>query len=214
MVMNGRVVGGHYLNATVTTAPIGSDLVVQSGLKWRKLNQEHVAEWEEVASDSNSGTISAVGQAVAGAVLPRFISKTASAAVGATLDTTMRPPHIVRIDWADGKQSLVKLPDKLFTHMELMLKDRRAAESAPAPASSAAAVVAPAPATPPTVTEQAFSLVSGLLMGRKAAPPIESTTAGKPDVAEQLVKLASLRDTGVLTEEEFAAKKAELLSRM
>jgi hypothetical protein len=214
MATHGRVVGGHYLNATVTTAPIGSDLVVQSGLKWRKLNHEQVAEWEEVTSESRSGTISAVGQAVAGAVLPRFISKTASAAVGATLDATMRPPHTVRIDWADGKQSLVKLPDQLFTHMGLVLKDRRAAGSAPAPASSAAADVALAPATPPTVTEQAFSLVSGLLKDRKAAPPIESTTAGKPDAAEQLVKLASLRDTGVLTEEEFAAKKAELLWRM
>jgi len=214
MSMHGRVVGGHFLNATVTTAPIGSTLVVQSGLKWRKLNHEQVAEWEEVPSESSSGTISAVGQAVAGAVLPRVISKGASAAVGATLDAKMRPPHTVRIDWADGKRSLVKLPDQLFAHLELMLKDRRAAGSAPAPQTPGPADVGRAPATPPTVTEQAFSLVSGLLKDRNAAPPIESSTAGKPDVAEQLVKLASLRDAGVVTEEEFAAKKTELLARM
>lgn len=214
MAMHGRVVGGHYLNATVTTAPIGSDLVVQSGLRWRKLNHEQVAEWEEVASGSSRGTIGAVGQAVAGAVLPRFISKTASAAVGATLDATMRPAHTVRIDWADGRQSLVKLPDQLFTHMALVLKGRRAVGTSPAPTSSGVADVALTPATPPTVAEQAFSLVSGLLKERKAALPIESIAAGGPDVAEQLVKLASLRDTGVLTEEEFAAKKAELLTRM
>lgn len=35
-----------------------------------------------------------------------------------------------------------------------------------------------------------------------------------PDLADQLAKLAALRDQGVLTDAEFAAKKAELLSRM
>lgn len=34
------------------------------------------------------------------------------------------------------------------------------------------------------------------------------------DVVEQLEKLAKLKDAGVLTEEEFAKKKAELLERM
>jgi Short C-terminal domain len=35
-----------------------------------------------------------------------------------------------------------------------------------------------------------------------------------PDVPTQLEKLGALRDSGVLTEEEFQAKKAELLARM
>lgn len=35
-----------------------------------------------------------------------------------------------------------------------------------------------------------------------------------PDIAEQIKKLASLHDAGILTDEEFEAKKAELLSRM
>lgn len=35
-----------------------------------------------------------------------------------------------------------------------------------------------------------------------------------PDLADQLGKLAALRDAGVLTEEEFSAKKADLLARM
>jgi hypothetical protein len=34
-----------------------------------------------------------------------------------------------------------------------------------------------------------------------------------PDVTEQIAKLAELRDQGALTEDEFAAKKAELLGR-
>lgn len=46
-----------------------------------------------------------------------------------------------------------------------------------------------------------------------AAPPVE-TAAPAPDLAAQLQQLASLRDAGVLTEEEFTAKKAELLARL
>ena len=35
-----------------------------------------------------------------------------------------------------------------------------------------------------------------------------------PSVADQIKQLAELRDSGVLTEEEFGAKKADLLARM
>lgn len=215
MMTNGRVIGGHFLNATVTTAPVGSGLVLQSGLKWRKLNEEQVASWEDVTSESKGGSVSAVGQAVAGAVLPRFISMAASAAVGAAIDSTMRPPRTVRIDWADGKTSLVKLPERLFAHMELMLKDRRVAETAPiAPKPTADDVAVPPPPPPPALSEQAFSLVSDFIKERTGGTGRQSTAAEKSDVTEQLVRLASLRDSGVLSEEEFAAKKAELLSRM
>lgn len=41
-----------------------------------------------------------------------------------------------------------------------------------------------------------------------------AAAAATPDLAEQLKKLAELRDAGVLTEEEFAAKKTDLLARM
>ncbi|MEO6468985.1 MAG: PH domain-containing protein [Acidimicrobiia bacterium] len=43
-----------------------------------------------------------------------------------------------------------------------------------------------------------------------AAPP----SAASPDVADQIAKLATLRDQGALTSEEFEAKKTELLDRM
>jgi hypothetical protein len=36
----------------------------------------------------------------------------------------------------------------------------------------------------------------------------------QPDVTEQIAKLAELRDQGALTDDEFAAKKAELLGRI
>lgn len=42
----------------------------------------------------------------------------------------------------------------------------------------------------------------------------EPTAVPQPDIADQLVKLASLRDAGILTEEEFTAKKTELLERL
>nr|WP_246430038.1 SHOCT domain-containing protein [Schaalia hyovaginalis] len=44
--------------------------------------------------------------------------------------------------------------------------------------------------------------------------PASAPTPAIPDVAEQLSKLGHLRDAGILTEEEFATKKADLLSRL
>lgn len=41
-----------------------------------------------------------------------------------------------------------------------------------------------------------------------------TATTPQPDIADQIKKLADLRDAGILTEEEFATKKAELLDRM
>jgi hypothetical protein len=48
-------------------------------------------------------------------------------------------------------------------------------------------------------------------------PPAHSAPAGSvpaPDPIEQLQKLGQLRDAGVLTEEEFQAKKVEILARL
>ena len=44
--------------------------------------------------------------------------------------------------------------------------------------------------------------------------PSAPATAATPDVADQIAKLATLRDQGALTSEEFEAKKTELLDRM
>lgn len=40
------------------------------------------------------------------------------------------------------------------------------------------------------------------------------TAGGGVDIAEQLQKLAALKDAGILSEEEFAAKKADLLAKL
>jgi hypothetical protein len=49
-----------------------------------------------------------------------------------------------------------------------------------------------------------------------AAPAVagQSDASTAPDPVEQIKKLAELRDAGVVTEEEFAAKKAQLLDQV
>jgi hypothetical protein len=48
------------------------------------------------------------------------------------------------------------------------------------------------------------------LQGDQAAPQ----TAAQSDVLDQIRRLADLRDSGALSNEEFEAKKAELLDRL
>ena len=72
--------------------------------------------------------------------------------------------------------------------------------------------------------EQVRSTIAQLISGthasqqtsQPAAAPVAAATPSAPqqDIAGQLHQLGSLRDAGVLTEEEFAAKKAELLARL
>lgn len=209
----GKVIGGAYLDSTVTTAAWGSDLVVQTGFKGRKLTAEQVQSWKEIPVEAKDSTFSAMGKAAAGVALPGRFGKAASAAVGAAFDSK-KPSHNVRVDWADGKQSLLKLPDALFTHFALVLGDRRIATAASEPAAAS---------TPsevqPTVTDKAFDLFSGIVKDRfssRSPKPSEAAATRPPqiDVTDQLHKLASLRDAGILSDEEFATKKAELLMRL
>jgi hypothetical protein len=196
MIMDGRVVGGHFLDASVTRAAWGSDLVVQSGLSWRKLNAKNVSSWQEVPAEAGTGAAGMVSRAVAGAVVPRVFSKAAVAAAGAAFDAKARPPRMIRISWLDGKESLIKLPEKLFVHVELVLADLRIEPAVP---SVVHVDGDPVSVSPASVTEQALALVSDFL---------------GDDAVEQLDRLAGLRDRGVITEEEFSAKKAQILDRM
>lgn len=205
----GKVIGGHYLNSFVS--PIfGSTLVVQAPFKPRKLTPENVAAWVEVPTDLKGNPLSTVGKAIATAAIPGRFGKAASVAVGATFDA-IGPSHIIRVDWTDDKQSLIKLPDSLFKHFAVMLSQRHV----PGPEPVATEVAPP----PPTVTDKAFDLVSGLVKDRWPSkspqwPVVEVSAASQVDVADQLTKLASLRDAGILNDEEFAIKKAELLARL
>ena len=51
---------------------------------------------------------------------------------------------------------------------------------------------------------------------KKAAtqPNQVQAAPAQPDALEQLQKLAQLKDAGIISEEEFAAKKADLLSKI
>jgi hypothetical protein len=55
------------------------------------------------------------------------------------------------------------------------------------------------------------AMVAAGMAPAAAPPPTPAPAAAPVDVADQLRKLAELRDMGVLTEEEFAAKKTKLL---
>lgn len=61
-------------------------------------------------------------------------------------------------------------------------------------------------------------LVAGAAIGRARArrdqsndQPTEQSSAGEVDQVAQLEKLAELKEKGILTEEEFALKKKEIL---
>lgn len=206
----GNVIGGAYLDSTVTTATFGSDLVVQAGFKGRKLTAETVRSWAEIPVEAKDSAFNAMGKAAAGVALPGRFGKAASAAVGAAFDSK-KPAHHVRIDWEDGKQSLLKLPDALFIHFELVLADRRVAS----PEASRTPEVVPVE-TQSTIADRAFDLVSGFVQDRfpSKAQEVPIAALQQSDVADQLHKLASLRDAGILSDEEFSAKKAELLARL
>ncbi|MDQ1323961.1 MAG: hypothetical protein QG587_1297, partial [Chloroflexota bacterium] len=88
---------------------------------------------------------------------------------------------------ADSFTSIVKPAEFRNAMMTVKLQDQAASRPAPAPAPVAQA---PAPAAP--------------------AP----AAASAEDQAASLVRLAELRDQGVISPEEFEAKKTEILSRM
>lgn len=151
----GRVVGGHLTNGTVLSGGLGAkgDLLVQLGFKRQKLNTDTVREWEDITTMGAAGGVaSAIGQAAAGAILPGFVGKAAGAAAGAA----MRSGHTVHVDWVDGKQSIIQLPEKLFMVLSVLLKtQQRFAEAPRTPAAGT-----PAPAAQADATEQLAKLAS------------------------------------------------------
>lgn len=76
------------------------------------------------------------------------------------------------------------------------------------PTAAIAVAGASAPATPFTAAPALASPAAN------PASPHVSDPAGSADVVDQLKKLGDLHATGVLTDEEFQAKKAELLKRL
>lgn len=62
---------------------------------------------------------------------------------------------------------------------------------------------------------EAFTRAVKAAMTAAAAPPAPvAAAAAQPDLVDQLRRLGELRDAGIVTPEEFEAKKAELLRRL
>lgn len=61
---------------------------------------------------------------------------------------------------------------------------------------------------------RAETFIAAFRAMRSGAPTTNAQSAPVPDLADQIRKLGELRDAGILTDEEFVNKKAELLARM
>ncbi|WP_433831106.1 SHOCT domain-containing protein [Actinoplanes sp. CA-015351] len=195
----GRVVGGYLAGSGIISDHNGlSTAHPRNPFKRIKFNAETVIEWEDLPT--KDGVAGVMGQAAAQAALPGMIGK----ALGAGFGAALKSGHTIRLDWADGNQSIIELPEKQFLVFSILLKGRQVVTEASRQPESAEPVAAQV-----GVTDKILDLASSVLQRGKPAPP--AAIAAQPDVVEQLTKLASLRDAGILTEDEFAQKKAKLL---
>jgi hypothetical protein len=192
----GKVIGGDFINATVSTNRKGELALSPLGFKRTpNLTPEAISSWEEVFPERKGGALNAiskVGQAVSLAALRGPAGKAASAAVGSTAELVAGSNHTIRVDWVDGKRSLIELPEKQFQHFSILLKDLQVQSVA-----SELVSEAEEQETPGVIAQ--LTRLAGVVR------------PNQPDTAEQIARLAQLRDQGVLTDAEFAAKKAELL---
>lgn len=206
----GRVVGGHLSGGTVvagSTAPFSknSDLSIQHAsnpFKRHRINGDTVIEWEELAT--REGVAGAVGRAAATAAIQGRVGK----AVGAGLGAAVNSGHTVRVNWAaDGKQSIIELPEKQFMVFSVLLKDRQVATEL------SKKVEPEGPPSRPAASEKIADLaLSVLSRSRRDASMANEVPA--QDVTEQIAKLAVLHAQGILSDTEFSDKKAELLQRL
>ncbi|MEQ6900330.1 SHOCT domain-containing protein [Nocardioides sp. YIM 152588] len=201
----GRVVGGHLSTGTIVSGgatPFAKhgDLTIQhrsNPFKRHRINAETVREWEEL--ESKASVIAAIGQAAARVAFPGRVGKSVGAGVEAALSTG----HIVRIHWADAKQSILELPQKQFMVFSVMLVDRKVVT---------AGLLKPEPAARQGAAEKFMGMASAVLAkGNQTAPMVDGAEV---DVTAQIAKLASLHAQGILTDAEFSDKKAELLGRL
>ena len=86
----------------------------------------------------------------------------------------------------------------------------------PSPVVAAAPAAVPEP--PPPAPEPAAPPPAPVMRAPVEIPtppqPVAHGTASMDDILSKIERLADLRQKGILTDEEFAAKKAELLGRL
>jgi hypothetical protein len=66
----------------------------------------------------------------------------------------------------------------------------------------------------PTKGAEARAFAARINADASAPAPTADSATETPDIPEQIKQLGELRDSGLLTDAEFEAKKAELLDRM
>ena len=206
----GRVVGGHLASGTVLSGGTGplsrnSDLSIQhpsNPFKRHRINAETVTAWEEL--DVRKGLAGTVGRAAASAAIPGRVGK----AVGAGLGAAVNSGHTVRVSWTDAKQSIIELPEKQFIVFSVLLKDLQVMASPEAGRT-------PDPLeTQPRLSDRVVDLAQSVVARNRSHPVGEAGASAANDVTDQIAKLAALHAQGILTDEEFADKKAELLKRL
>lgn len=200
MSLGGRVIAGEFVNASISINRKGELALTSGGFKRTpNITADSIATWEEVPVDKRRGKTAAIGKvgsAVAKAAIPGPLGKAAAAAVDSTVSSVGSATRHVRVDWNDGAQSLLSLPDDLFLHLRTMLADKRVGGD-----------IEPSPEVPAQETKSGF----GDHLSKLVTPVLGENP---PDVMEQIAKLAELRNQGVLTEEEFVSKKTDLLNRL
>lgn len=104
----------------------------------------------------------------------------------------MKSEHTVRVNWADGKQSIIELPEKLFMIFSVLLKGQQVVTDASAQAESSE----PLPAQP-GVTEKILDLASSVIQRGKheapARPQLSRMLSSKSRSSPRSTTLASSR---------------------
>jgi hypothetical protein len=197
----GRVVGGYLVNGTVLASKDG--LSIQKFIKRHKIAQETVSAWEELRVEKSAAKII---NSVAGTILPRGIGRT----VGATIGASVSLGHTVKILWVTEEQSVIELPEKLFMILKTLLVGQEVKQVVYLATENSD--------TETSLAEQLVELVAQILPKNGTSERLVENSAQESskdspqrDVIDQLERLSTLRNQGVLSDEEFAALKDKLL---
>lgn len=205
----GRVLGGYLAGGTVHSGGSGffskhGDLSIEpesNPFKRYRLNADTVTEWEELATKES--VADSIGRAAAKAAIPGRIGKAVEAGIGAAINSG----HTIKVQWADGKQSIIELPEKQFTVFSTLLRNHQIASEIPARPREDSGVASPSIGS--QIVDMALSTLS---RSRHKEVPVADRPA--QNVTEQIEKLATLHEQGILTDAEFTEKKADLLKRL
>ncbi len=212
MSHSGKVTSGRYSGRFLSVSSSGA-LAINKGIGHRKVTTTTVASWEVISVENLQRR----------SLARRTASKTLdSIAWGAFFEAPWIALlskeksgrfHNVKLDWFDGGHSLVQLPESLYVIMQATLGPPSASSTSLPPGNAARL-----PLPPPTRSTSSLPNPTGPTGPTgpiaQTGPGTTATSNTHDDVIEQIARLATLRDRGALTEDEFLRKKTDLLSRL